>query len=70
MDKPTAVVSIEALEFVTNEVNAVHALCDRVLIPRKVEGESLSMAQRVATLECLYRDMVRRLGMTLPYSSH
>lgn len=65
-----AEVSEEALSFVTNEVEMVHSLCDRGQVPRAIDGEVLSMAQRVAVLEGVQRGLVARLGMEHPIVIH
>lgn len=54
--------SPETLAFFTNECLQVHALCDRALVPRVIDGSVLSMAQRVAVLEGVCRGLVDRLG--------
>lgn len=50
-------------EFYILEALQSHALCDRALIPRRINGELLSMAQRVAVLERCYAGLAARLGM-------
>lgn len=50
--------SKEALKFVTDEVLTVHELCDRANVPRDIEGELLSMSQRVAILGQGFRRLV------------
>jgi len=62
--------SKETFSFVTKEVSTVHSVCDRAMIPREVEGELLSMAQRVHVLERCYREMVMRLGKDYPEECH
>jgi hypothetical protein len=52
------------------EINAVHALCDRALVPRVSEGETLSMAQRVNVMESCYRGVIRDIGKVDPTVLH
>lgn len=68
----TAVVTMNAasVQFVTDEILVVHALCDRALVPRLIESSLLSMSQRVAILEGCYVGLVARLGMDAPSASH
>lgn len=67
MAKNTKVLIDQAtLDFFTAESLQIHALCDRADVPREVEGEVLSMAQRVSVLEGVYRGLLQRtLGVTL-----
>ena len=61
---------LDAIAFATQEALQVHAVCDRALVPRKVNGEVLSMAQRVTVLERCYVGLAGRLGMEPPTTSH
>jgi ABC-type dipeptide/oligopeptide/nickel transport system ATPase subunit len=63
-------VSDEAMLFVTNEILVVHTLCDRAQVPRLIDGETLTMAQRVAILEGVQRGLTARLGMEHPVIIH
>lgn len=58
----TSEMSKETLSFVTAEIHQVHALCDRAAVPREIDGELLSMAQRVACLELCYAGLIKRIG--------
>ena len=40
----------ELMAFHTAECNRIHELCDNALVPREVDGQRLSMAQRVEVL--------------------
>ena len=60
----------ETYQFVTEEVLMVHGVCDRALVPREVDGEILSMSQRVQTLELCYVRLVKKLGMAPPSVIH
>lgn len=54
--------SPETLALFTAECLQVHALCDRAAVPRVINGSAMSMAQRVAILEGVYRGLVSRIG--------
>lgn len=58
--------SPDTIEFFTQECLQVHALCDRALVPRVIDGSVLSMAQRVAVLEGVLRGLVENLGKNPP----
>ena len=58
------------IEFATQEILCVHALCDRAGVPREMNEELLSMSQRVAVLERCYAGMVLRLGMDYVSTQH
>ena len=60
----------DSYAFFLAEVDAIHTLCDRALIPRTVEGELLSMSQRVTVLENCYRGVIRDLGKVDPTTFH
>ena len=62
--------SEEALAFIHNEVDMVHTLCDRAQVPRIIDGELLSMAQRVAVLEGVQRGLVAQMGREHPVKIH
>lgn len=55
--RPSAVV-----EFYTHEALQVHALCDRVNVPRLVNGTEMSMAQRVALMAGVLEAQLRQVG--------
>ena len=59
-----------SVDFILAEINTVHALCDRALVPRESEGEILSMSQRVNCLEACYRGVIRDLGKFDPTVLH
>ena len=65
-----AEVSEESMSFITNEVLQVHVLCDRAQVPRVIDGELLSMAQRVAVLEGVQRGLVAQMGRVHPVAIH
>ena len=52
-----------SFDFFLKECEQVHALCDRALVAREIDGSVLSMAQRVAILESVCQGLVSRLGM-------
>lgn len=60
----------DTVAFATAEFDAIHALCDRALVPRTVLGELLSASQRVAVLEGCYVGLAARLGMDPPSVIH
>lgn len=63
MSKNTQVTIDKAtMEFFVAECLQMHALCDRSVVPRVIDGCVLSMAQRVAILEGCYHGLVKRLG--------
>ena len=61
---------LDAIALATQEALLIHALCDRALVPRISEGETLSMAQRVNVLETCYRGVIRDLGKIDPTFLH
>lgn len=61
---------INVLTLAIKEAHQIHAVCDRALVPRKVNGELLTMAQRVTVLERCYVGLTSRLGMEPPSTSH
>mgnify|MGYP003640444187 CR=1 FL=1 len=65
-----AQISDEAYSFLTKEVLQVHALCDRAQVPREIDAESLSMAQRVSILEGVQRGLTAQLGVKHPINIH
>ena len=65
-----AEISQESLLFIHAEVDQVHALCDRAQVPRLINEELLSMAQRVAVLEGVQRGLVAQLGRVHPVTIH
>lgn len=56
----------EAYQFVLEEINATHALCDRCEVPREIDGSLLSFAQRVAIMAGVQAGLLSRIGMSLP----
>ena len=48
--------------FYLAECEGVHALCDRAKVPTELDGERLSMCQRVNYLEMAYQQLIRRIG--------
>lgn len=40
------------------EFDTIHAVCDRALIPREANGEKLSAAQRVQTIELVLQQYI------------
>ncbi len=65
-----AQISEEGYEFITKEGLQVHALCDRAQVPREIDAEPLSMAQRVAILEAVQRGLTAQLGVKHPINIH
>lgn len=63
-------ISEEAYSFISEEVLKVHALCDRAQVPRHIDGELLSMSQRVTILEGVQRELTARLGVKHPINIH
>ena len=59
-----------AFDFILGEIELVHALCDRAGVARDIDGEILSMAQRVTVLESVCSGLVGRLGMEPLHTSH
>ncbi len=47
----------QIFELVKKEFDVMHALCDRAEVPRKYDGEHMTLSQRVATLEGAWRDL-------------
>lgn len=60
----------KTIQFAIAEALTIHAICDRALVPREIQGELLSMAQRVHVLERCYAGMVGRAGMDAPTVNH
>ena len=60
----------ETARFVIAEIEMVHALCDRVQIPREHLGELLSMAQRVNAMESLLTRLLQDTGRVNPTVFH
>lgn len=60
----------DPIKFATEEILAVHAMCDRALVPRESEGETLSMSQRVNVLEICFRGLIRDIGKIDPTVFH
>ena len=54
----------------TAEALMVHALCDRQLVPRIIDGTTLSMAQRVNVMEQVCASLIERVGMDPPSIIH
>lgn len=48
--------------FYIAECEGVHALCDRAQVPMDIDGERLTMCQRVTYLERAYQQLIRRIG--------
>jgi len=63
-------VNVTTLDFCRKEIELVHALCDRAQVAREVDGELLSMSQRVTVLEHVCAGLVQRLGMEPLSTSH
>lgn len=61
---------LNTIELAILEAHQIHAVCDLALVPRRVNGEPLSMAQRVTVLERCYAGLAHRLGMDPPSVSH
>lgn len=57
------IVDIDPVEYSRREIEQVHALCDRAKVARVINGERLSMSQRVTVLEQVCAGLVQRLGM-------
>ena len=52
----------EAYQFVLEEINATHALCDRCQVPREIDRSVLSFAQRVAILAGVHEGLLKHVG--------
>jgi hypothetical protein len=63
-------ISNGALRFITEEANEIHSLCDSAFVPREINGESLSMSQRVTILTSVYLGLVKRIGAPKGPSLH
>ncbi len=53
----------KVLEFYTAEALQVHALCDRVNVPRTVGGVEMSMSQRVTIMTGVLEEQLKKVGM-------
>lgn len=51
----------DVIAFWTAEADRIHELCDRVLVPREVNGQKLSMSQRVEVMEGVLQSMRMKL---------
>ena len=51
INNETVVMTKSTVDLLTNEILQIHALCDRVRVPRKINGELMSFGQRVAIME-------------------
>jgi hypothetical protein len=58
----TTQISKATLDFFTAESLQIHALCDRALVPREIEGTALSMAQRVNVMEAVLSGLTAQIG--------
>jgi hypothetical protein len=59
----TAGESKAIISFAAMEILEVHTLCDRAHVPTEINGELLSVSQRVNILERCYVGLVKHFGV-------
>jgi hypothetical protein len=55
--------TVDVIAFYTREALVSHALLDRIKVPKEVNGEKLSLSQRVNIAVGTVEGLMRRFGM-------
>ncbi len=70
INNETVVLTKSSVDLVTNEILQIHTLCDRVRVPRKINGELLSFCQRVAIMEQVCARLMSQAAGVPMYTVH